>query len=282
MPYALTGSHCNQIRMEDTSEKLARKWKKADFEIKKPIGIGRFATVFSAIEKESRVPVALKNIKKSLICKYNFSHQLRREVEIQSRLNHPNIIQLYGYFQDSESVWLVQELAEGGCLYDYLSQKGTLPMETIRPLAYQLVSALTYLEERHIMHRDIKLENILLDKNMQPKIADFGWASHSLNNQRTSFCGTVLYLSPEMINKEDYSNKIDIWSVGILLYELASGSAPFYEPEKDKSQVLNMIKEKSLDEVGIESAIEDKDLKDLIRKVKQTHLRCSIRILTRG
>lgn len=254
--------------MDDSLEHSQKAWAKADFEIRKCLGLGRFASVYYAIEKDSKVPVALKEIKKKLINKHNFIHQLRREVEIQSRLDHPNIVKLYGYFKDPHSVWLVQELAEGGSLYEYLQKQGTLKVDQIRRIGYQLISALQYLEERHVMHRDIKLENILLDKDLNPKLSDFGWSVHSLNNPRRSFCGTILYLSPEMINKEAYSHKVDIWSAGVLLFELATGNPPFYTAEsQDQNKVFEMIKSTSLDQLQIDKLVPDPLLNDLIRQV---------------
>ena len=94
-------------------------------------------------------------------------------------------------------------------------------------MAFQLLSALSYMDERHVVHRDIKLENILLDNNFHPKLADFGWCVHTINDLRSTFCGTVLYLPPEMVRKDSYCSKIDVWSLGVLLYELSVGRTPF-------------------------------------------------------
>jgi serine/threonine protein kinase len=268
--------------MEEGSEKLEQSWKKTDFEIKKCLGIGRFASVYHAVEKDTKVEVAIKQIKKKFILKHNFVHQLRREIEIQSRLNHPNIVRLYGYFKDPQSVWLVQELAECGTLYEYLQKKGTLGMTEIKRIGYQLLSALQYLEERHVMHRDIKLENILLDKELNPKLSDFGWSVHSMNCLRKSFCGTILYLSPEMVNKKAYSHRVDIWSTGVLLFELASGNPPFYCADlEDQNKVLDMIKSTSLDELDFDKSITDPLLNDLIRGVRVTNFRCCAKIIRR-
>lgn len=243
-------------------------WKKADFQFEGCLGKGRFGSVYKAIEKRSKKLVALKEIKKNLIFKHDFEHQLRREVEIQCRLNHPNIIKLYGIFQDEKTVWLVLEMAEGGSLYEFIEKNGPLSSEQLRPIAFQLLAAILYLEKRNVIHRDIKLENILLDKNSSPMLCDFGWAVHKVDGLRKSFCGTVLYLPPEMILRKPYDQKVDIWSLGVLFYELLAMRPPFYSDEKlTTEQVCNLIKTKSLDDIGIDEKITDPRLNDLIRKV---------------
>jgi len=247
------------------STKKEKSWRKDDFEVHHKLGEGRFATVYLATEKASKVKVALKAIRKKFAINNDFVHQLRREVEIQYRLRHPNIIRLYGYFQDINYVYLVQELAEGGSLFSCLQKKLKLNLEEVRSMGYQLVSALHYLEERNVIHRDIKLENILLDKNMNPKLSDFGWAVHTIAPTRKSFCGTILYLSPEMAARECYTHKIDVWSTGVLLFELATGRAPFCG--KDNEETLEAIKKKSLEELELKSLLGDEELIDLLRHV---------------
>lgn len=243
-------------------------WKKTDFQFESCIGKGRFGSVYKAIEKKSKKSVALKEIKKKLIFKHNFEHQLRREVEIQSRLSHPNIIRLYGVFQDEKTVWLVLELAEGGSLYDFMDKHGALSADEIRPIAFQLLAAELYLEKRFVIHRDIKLENILLDKKGNPMLCDFGWAVHAIDGLRSSFCGTVLYLPPEMVLRKQYNQKVDIWSLGVLFFELATMRPPFYIEEKlTQEEVCELIKTKSLDDIGIDEQINDIRLNSLIRKV---------------
>lgn len=246
-------------------EKKQKSWRKEDFALSKPLGSGRFGTVFKGVEKASKIPVAIKEMKKKFIQKHNFIHQLRREVEIQYRLNHPNILKLYGYFHDINSVFMVQELAEGGCLYDHLQTKGKLELEEIRRLGFQLLSALYYLQERKVIHRDIKLENILLDKHNNPKLSDFGWAVHAPLQPRSSFCGTILYLSPEMVQKEKYSFKVDVWSLGVLLFEVRAGTPPFYG--QNNLETFELIKTKPTAKPDIEPLIQDECLADLLVNV---------------
>jgi serine/threonine protein kinase len=252
--------------MSNSKMNASKSWTKEDFVMDKQLGHGRFATVYRALEKESGVLVALKVINKQFLLKHNFLHQIRREVEIQSKLEHPNIIRLYGYFQDKTSLYLVEEFAENGALFEYVHAKKRLDVAQVKRIAFQILAALHYLEQRKIMHRDIKLENILLDKNGEPKLADFGWAVHAITGKRKSFCGTVLYLPPELISKQEYDFKVDIWSLGILLFELATGKAPF--AGEDNNSTLESIKSQDYTDQGICSLVEDTALNSLLTNVR--------------
>ena len=250
----------------DTPTQPAKEWKKEDFTVLKQLGAGRFATVYSAVEKKSNLKVAIKEIPKKLISNHDFQHQVRREVEIHSRLNHPNIIKLFGYFQDNKNIYLVMEFAEGGTLYDLFTvRKRPWTEEEAKPLTYQMLHAVAYLQMRQIIHRDIKLENVLLDAQGNPKLSDFGWAVHTTGGRRKSFCGTLIYLSPEQSRKEEYNCSIDIWSLGILTYEMINGSPPFCGSKPD--EVFKQIQEKTLDDLGIENKFESSELKNLLRAV---------------
>ena len=253
----------NEKNKEERSVK--KEWRKEDFLFEKALGKGRFGTVYRGIEKYQKAPVAIKIMKKKFVQMHKFVHQVRREIEIQCRLDHPNITKLYGYFHDSTSVYMVQELAEGGSLYEYLEKNRKLELGELRRIGFQLISAIHYLQERKVIHRDIKLENILLDKENNPKLSDFGWAVHAPSNPRSSFCGTILYLSPEMVAKEQYSLKIDIWSLGVLLFEVCTGSPPFYG--KDNLATFDLIKTKEISPVEMEAAVQCPLLGDLLLNV---------------
>jgi len=155
--------------------------------------------------------------------------QLRREVEIQSRLRHPNILRLYGYFHDKHRVFLVLEFAENGELYKLLQKYG--PFTELKAARYisQIADALIYLQKKKVIHRDMKPENILLSGNDKIKISDFGWAIHTpdTSQRRMTFCGTPDYLAPEMIKDSGYDQKIDSWALGVLCYEFLVGEPPF-------------------------------------------------------
>ena len=154
---------------------------------------------------------------------------MKKELEIQWRLRHPHIIRLFGYFYDEKNIYVVLEYAQHGNLYQRLKRDKFFPEEKSRHIIRQIVSALIYMQERNVIHRDIKPENILIMDvdRMHVKLCDFGWSTHTIDERRTTFCGTVDYVAPELIDQEPYDDKIDIWAVGILSYELLTGSAPF-------------------------------------------------------
>ncbi|KAL6939410.1 spindle assembly checkpoint kinase [Hanseniaspora osmophila] len=205
-----------------------------DFQIGKKLGKGKFGRVYCAKHVTSGFIVALKVMDKKELLHYNITKQLRREVEIQSRLKHPNITQLYGYFHDDKRVYLIMEYCQGGELYKYLKKRGTLNDITASNFVHQMLSSLSYMHGKKIMHRDIKPENILLGSTGQIKFTDFGWSTEYVkNSKRKTLCGTVDYLSPELIKSREYDQQVDLWALGILTYELLCGKPPFEEATKD-------------------------------------------------
>jgi serine/threonine protein kinase len=185
--------------------------------------------VYRAIEINSSKQVALKLVHKNLLEKFDFFSQMKKEIEIQWRLRHPHIIRLYGYFYDEKSLYVVLEYAMYGNLYQQLKKSKFFNEDKSRHIIRQVVSALIYMQERNVIHRDIKPENILimdLDR-MHIKLCDFGWSTHTIDERRTTFCGTVDYVAPELLVQGGYDEKVDVWAVGILTYELLTGSAPF-------------------------------------------------------
>lgn len=201
------------------------------FEIGKPLGKGKFGRVYLARERENGFICALKVLHKSEIQNGRVEKQVRREIEIQSNLRHPNIVKLYGHFHDSKRIILIIEFAGRGELYRHLRKEGRFPEARSAQYIAQMASALRYLHRKHVIHRDIKPENILLGIHGEIKISDFGWSVHAPSNRRKTFCGTLDYLPPEMINPGtsdcSYDEKVDIWSLGVLTYEFLVGEAPF-------------------------------------------------------
>lgn len=161
--------------------------------------IGKFGNVYLAREKDTKFVVALKVLFKKQIHRDNVEHQVRREIEIQSHLRHPNILRLYGYFHDTTRIYLILEYAPEGALYKELQSQPNKRLDEQRTAKYilALADALIYLHERDVIHRDIKPENLLLGHKGVLKIADFGWSVHEPNSSRTTLCGTVDYLPPE-------------------------------------------------------------------------------------
>lgn len=205
----------------------ARSWQLNDFDIGKPLGRGKFGNVYLAREKNSKYIVALKVLFKNQLQQSNVEHQLRREIEIQSHLRHPNILRLYGYFYDSTRVYLILEYAAKGELYKELQRCGRFDEKRTATYIASLAKALSYCHSKHVIHRDIKPENLLLGLNGELKIADFGWSVHAPNSRRKTLCGTLDYLPPEMVEGSLHDDRVDIWSLGVLAYEFLYGQPPF-------------------------------------------------------
>lgn len=201
------------------------------FEIGKPLGKGKFGRVYLAREREHKFICALKVLHKSELQEARVEKQVRREIEIQSNLCHPNILKLYGHFHDSKRVFLILEFAGQGELYRHLQKATRFPEWRAAQYIAQMASALVHLHRKHVIHRDIKPENILVGVHGEIKISDFGWSVHAPGKRRTTYCGTLDYLPPEMVAlggmDGSYDERVDLWSLGVLTYEFLVGEAPF-------------------------------------------------------
>lgn len=224
-------------------------------------GHGKFGCVYLVREKRTKYICALKCLSKSQLSKASVEHQLRREIEIQSHLRHPNILRLFGYFYDDKKVYLILEFAAQGELYKTLQKMERF--DEVRTAQYisELAAALNYCHQKHIIHRDIKPENLLLGKHGELKIADFGWSVHAPNTRRQTLCGTLDYLPPEMIEGRDHDQTVDVWSLGVLMYEFLVGTPPFEaEGHKETYRRISRVDLKFPDHISPEA-------RDLIHKL---------------
>uniref|UniRef100_A0A915CUX8 Aurora kinase n=1 Tax=Ditylenchus dipsaci TaxID=166011 RepID=A0A915CUX8_9BILA len=212
------------------------------FEITAKLGSGTYGKVSLAYDHKMEREVAVKLIKKSAIENKQDLVRIRREIRIMSMLKHPNVIQIYEVFENKDKIILVMEYASGGELYDYVSKFGSLPESEARRIFRQITSAVLYCHKHKVAHRDLKLENILLDASNNAKIADFGLSNYfNEKNLLNTFCGSPLYASPEIINGTPYKGpEVDCWSLGILLYTLVYGSMPF--DGRDFNRMVRQIK----------------------------------------
>ncbi|CAL5363147.1 unnamed protein product [Camellia sinensis] len=215
-----------------------KQWSLQDFEIGKPLGKGKFGRVYLARELKSKYIVALKVIFKEQIEKYRLHHQLRREMEIQTSLRHPNALRLYSWFHDNERIYMILEYAHRGELYRELRKTGHRTEKQAATIA-SLAQALAYCHEKDVIHRDIKPENLLLDEG-RLKIAGFGWSVQS-KSKRHTMCGTLAYLAPEMVENKAHGYAVDNWTLGILCYEFLYGVPPF-EAESQTDTFRRIVK----------------------------------------
>ncbi|XP_054722405.1 aurora kinase C-like [Uloborus diversus] len=220
------------------SETEKKKWTLEDFDIGKPLGRGKFGNVYLAREKRSKFTVALKVLFKSQLKNHGVEHQLRREIEIQSHLKHPNVLRLFAYFYDDARVYLVLEYAAGGELYKVLREKKRFDESTAAKYISKIAGALKYCHSKNVIHRDIKPENLLLSATGEVKIADFGWSVHAPSSRRTTLCGTLDYLPPEMLDSRPYDHKVDLWCLGVLCYEFLVGRPPFESESTERTILL--------------------------------------------
>ena len=207
---------------------LESEQKISDFKILKELGTGSFGRVLLVEHKKTKVLYALKVIDKRRLLNEQERDDLIREVEIMYKIHHPNIVKLFGHFEDNIYCYLVMEYIEGGELFSYIPEEGKPKLSTqqIASLIRDVISAIYYLHNMNppIIHRDIKPENILISSNMKAKLTDFGWSTYiKPGDLRNSICGTPIYMAPEMINRTGHNEKVDIWCVGVLLFELLTG-----------------------------------------------------------
>ena len=218
-----------------TGPSTLKEWHLGMFEIGKPLGKGKFGRVYLAKERSSGFVCALKVLHKSELQQGKVEKQVRREIEIQSNLTHPNILKLFGHFHDAKRIFLILEFAGKGELYKHLRREQRFAEPKAAQYIAQMAAALKYLHKKHVMHRDIKPENILVGIHGEIKISDFGWSVHAPNNRRNTMCGTLDYLPPEMLRgggrDNYYSEKVDLWSLGVLMYEFLVGEAPFEDTQ---------------------------------------------------
>eukprot|EP01135_Chromosphaera_perkinsii_P002482 Nk52_evm88s223 gene=Nk52_evmTU88s223 len=249
------------------ANQTSKRWELKDFDIGRPLGKGKFGNVYLAREKKSKYIVALKVLFKSQLQKACVEHQLRREIEIQSHLRHPNILRLYGYFYDATRVYLILEYAPRGELYKHLQENVRFNEARSAKYVAQLARALKYCHSKHVIHRDIKPENLLLGLNGDLKIADFGWSVHTPSSRRTTLCGTLDYLPPEMIEGQHHDFKVDLWSLGVLCYEFLCGNPPFEaEGHSETYRRISRV-ELNFPTIAKNGFRVSKEAEDLIRKL---------------
>ena len=208
---------------------LEHESKITDFEKEKEIGKGGFGLVWKVIHKKTQKVYCIKVIQKSGIIEQKLVDQMNREIEIMYILNHPHCLRLKNHFEDDNNFYLVMPLATKGQLYRVLRKFRKFDERTAAQILRETISALQYLHSFNppIIHRDIKPENLLLNEGGRILLADFGWSNFSDGGVRKTFCGTPEYIAPEMLLKKGHDTRVDIWSVGVLMFELLSGYSPF-------------------------------------------------------
>ncbi|KAL8615885.1 Serine/threonine-protein kinase sik3 [Nucella lapillus] len=198
------------------------------YEMECTIGKGNFAVVKLATHIVTKTKVAIKIIDKTQLTEDNLT-KIFREIRIMKLLRHPHIIRLYQVMETERMLYLVTEYASGGEIFDHLVAHGRMNEREARRKFRQIVSAVAYCHSRHVVHRDLKAENLLLDANLNIKIADFGFSNFfNPTTPLKTWCGSPPYAAPELFEGKEYdAPKVDVWSLGVVLYVLVCGALPF-------------------------------------------------------
>ena len=199
---------------------------------REPIGHGSFSIIYKGFIYKTQTPIAVKKITKVIDKKYFLN-----EIETMKRLDHPNILKLYDVVYTREDTYLILEYCNGGDLQTYIKKKYT-KYDSL--FLKEILGALEYIYKNNILHRDIKPQNILIH-NHTVKISDFGFAkSFELDELMQTYCGSPLYMAPELIYGQDYNFKSDIWSLGVIVYELFTKKHPY--PVSTKEELIGLNK----------------------------------------
>ena len=233
---------------------------------KNPLGKGAFGEVWKVTHENSKKVYCIKMMTKRDIFEQKLINQINKEIGIMYNINHPYSVKLYNHFEDNEKLYLIMELASNGNLYNFIQNNKNQKIKTkemLKKIIIQVIEIIKYLHSLDIIYRDIKPENILLDKDYNVKLCDYGWASYLSKGQFCSaYCGTPEYVSPEVIKKYPYNEKVDIWGIGVLIFELVFGYPPFTSNFNEDR--FNNIKE---GKINWPKDLNDMELKDLIEKI---------------
>jgi len=211
------------------------------------IAKGAFGTVIHVINTITDEDLAIKIINKSG-SNSNSIRKMKEEITILKQLKHENIVQFYGYEETNSNLYIMMEYLKYGTLREYMNKnKGKISEENASIIIQKLLSATDYLHNKQICHRDIKPENIMFSKENDInniKLIDFGLSAQNLYNPLIDgYCGTLIYMSPEQIEKKLYTQTVDIWSIGIIMYMLLNNNKhPFYIKGENKKFLCEKIK----------------------------------------
>ncbi|KAJ4786913.1 CBL-interacting serine/threonine-protein kinase 15 [Rhynchospora pubera] len=236
------------------------------YEVGRLLGQGTFAKVYLAKNLKSGQTVAIKAFDKEKVFKVSLTEQIKREISVMKMVNHPNIIKLYEVMATKKKIYFAMEYAKGGELFQKIAKGGRVKEEIAHRYFRQLIDAVDFCHSRGIYHRDLKLENLLLDEEDNLKVTDFGLSALIRLEQQGGLlhttCGTPAYVAPEVLSKKGYDGaKTDIWSCGVILFVLVAGYLPFHD-----SNLMEMYKKIQKGEFKCPSWFSSR-LKKLLHKI---------------
>ncbi|CAK9112850.1 Probable serine/threonine-protein kinase CCRP1 (Cell-cycle related Protein 1), partial [Durusdinium trenchii] len=232
---------------------------------------GGFAKCYEVQDLETKETFAAKIVSKASVTKPRAHAKLRSEIAIHKELHHQKVVKFYEHFEDAEHVYIMLEVCPNRTLNEFMRRRP--PKRLMEPEAifyvYELISALQYLHRRHVIHRDLKLGNLFLDKNMRLKVGDFGLAAQLdfAGEKRRTVCGTPNYIAPEILEgKHGHSFEVDVWSLGVIIYTMVFGRPPFETADvKTTYKRIRMNQYSFPDSVRVSCQV-----KELISRILQT------------
>lgn len=217
------------------------KYSLGDFTIQRTLGTGSFGRVHLVQSKHNQRFYAVKVLKKAQVVKMKQVEHTNDERRMLQQVKHPFLITLWGTFQDSKNLYMVMDFVEGGELFSLLRKSQRFPNPVAKFYAAEVTLALDYLHSHNIIYRDLKPENLLLDRHGHLKITDFGFAKE-VPDITWTLCGTPDYLAPEVVASKGYNKSVDWWSLGILIFEMLCGFTPFWDGGSPMKIYENILK----------------------------------------
>jgi serine/threonine protein kinase len=234
---------CNQSsrKIVQSPESNPRTFRSTYF-VGEELGSGATAVVRKCTDRRSNTAYAVKIIDRSKLC-IETESMVRKEVSILRMLNHPNIVKCYDFFEEEKYMYMIEEFVKGGDVYDRISKKNHYSEKEARDCALVLLNAIKHCHDKDVVHRDLKLDNLLLaheGDDAEIKVADFGFSTIAHENTLFEECGTLDYIAPEVLSRKHYGKPCDVWSCGVCIYILLCGHYPFYD-DSDEAIVQLII-----------------------------------------